>query len=250
MLACGTSLTLIAPVALARPRLVSKYPMTIMIAWVVALVAGAGLTATGLMLMVGPALIHHVEHEAGHSVDAAITETILGWSSVGAIGILAFRVGATVGDLRAEERDSRRETLTLVESGEPVLLGSVKSIRIHSATPFIGAFPSYGRVVFSSGLENALTCDQLLSAAAHEQAHLDRHHRGLLTLARIAASSAPFIPASRHMLQAMRVATELDADDVASSQFGAVVTSSALLASYPNEIGVAERVARLNQRTM
>ena len=127
-------------------------------------------------------------------------------------------------------------------------LGSVDALCIDSSQPFIAALPRHRRVVYSSGLATILKSDELNAAACHEQAHLDRHHSRLLSVARLAASSTPFVPASAHMFRTMRVATELDADDVAASTFGDATTAAALVAAFPNETGVPERVSRLLSR--
>ena len=248
--ALGTAIALLSPVALARPRLVAKTPRHIMLAWILALAVGSLSLTTGLVMMIGSALAHHVEHVAGHDALTAISEIVLGWLSVAVMGIIAFRLGSTVSDIRSERREIARELHTLVGSGEVIHLSCGKALRVSSNQIFIVASHSYRHVIFSSALEAQLTPKQLCAAVSHEQAHLTQHHHLLLSVGRIVSASVPFIPASKHLYQAMRIATELAADDAAVAACGVDVTCDALLLAYPKELGVAERVARLRNRRL
>lgn len=241
----GFTMTAVSPLILARPEFVSRQPMGAMQAWVVTAVISAGATISGLLLMMGSALTHHVVHEPGNASISATVETIAGWIAVAIIGILAFRAGVAISELKADQDDDRRAIATLVLSASPIQLGRIRALQLDSNQPFIVALPRLHQVVLSRGLTDFLNSEQLVAAAEHEQAHLDRHHTRLLSLGRIASSSAPFVPASNHMFQVMRIATELDADDIAARRCGYEAVSQALGLTYPDEPGVAERVQRL-----
>lgn len=203
----------------------------------------------GLLTMIGAALLHHVNHEPGHSSIGAVFETALGWLAVALLGILTFHAGVVANEMQHDHRASQRQISLLVDFGEARSLEGIPTRRIEWEEPLAVASPRHGHVIYSSALEQLLTHRQLCATVAHEWAHIARHHSRLLAVGRFASSSVPFLPASRGLMQVMRIATELEADDMAASRFGAVALADALSVSYPSGIGVAERITRLKSRS-
>lgn len=216
-----------------------------MLLWVWAFGTSSVLMMMGLLTMIGAALVHHVIHDPGHSAIGAVFETVLGWLAVALLGILTFHAGVVANEMQNDHRSTQQQISILSDIGEPRRLAGIPTRRIEWEEPLAVASPRHGHVIYSSSLEQLLTHRQLCATVAHEWAHITRHHNRLLAVGRFASTSVPFLSASKRLMQVMRIATELEADDIAASRFGSDALADALSVSYPTEIGVEERVIRL-----
>lgn len=237
----------VAPV-LARPHLLSSHPKLILWMWV-----GALLTAT---LSLGIALAGLIQRSLRHetaTIPGAVwlgplIDTLLGWAAIAALGLLLFRLGVAISELRARLFAARRQLAYLQRSSEQTVRGGIISWRVPSATSMVGSDAQSRRIFFTTALEAQLTEDELIAALAHEQAHLSGHHALLRHVATLASATAPAFASSREMARATRIATELAADDAAVRQCGAETVARALRSSFPNEGFIDERVERLLSR--
>jgi Zn-dependent protease with chaperone function len=118
-----------------------------------------------------------------------------------------------------------------------------------------GASGQPGHIVVSAGMLRALTAPQRRAMLAHERAHLDRRHPGLLTLAQFAAAANPLLVPVRDAVSFLceRHADELAADEVGDRVLVAEALAAAALAGKVrrvpapafNRLGVVDRVAAL-----
>jgi Zn-dependent protease with chaperone function len=245
--------TFLAPWVLARPALVSAHPRLVLNLWMLALFVSLTSLTLGLGSLVARALRHHVEHITNHDWLGPTIDTVLGWGAIAAFGLITFRLGVAAQELRADTHARNLRLLMLTKGAVPLAVGKHTVLLVESSLHVLGALPSRRQVLLTTSLRDALTPQQLEAALEHEQTHLREHHAALRGIGQLAVAVAPVFPASTRMAQATRIATELVADDVAyrfaSKRYGPDVLADALLAAFPTNPDITERVARLRQRS-
>jgi Zn-dependent protease with chaperone function len=94
-------------------------------------------------------------------------------------------------------------------------------------------------IVVTTAAQNTLTSTELAAVLAHEQAHLDGRHHGILTVVRAIALSVPGLPLFREGVPAVANALEMCADDAAVRRHDASALLSGLvkLAGHPAMAG-------------
>ncbi|MBK5238406.1 MAG: hypothetical protein JJE28_04760 [Actinomycetales bacterium] len=247
------AVTFLTPWVLARPALISAHPRLVLNLWMLALFVSLTSLTVALGSLVARALRHHVEHVTNHDWLGPTIDTILGWGAIAAFGLITFRFGVAAQELRADTHARNLRLLMLLKGAEPFVVGKHTVLLVESPLHVLGALPSRHQVLLTSSLRDALTSEQLESAVEHEQTHLREHHAALRGIGQLAVAVAPVFSASTRMAQATRIATELIADDVASAfsnkKYGPDVLTDALLAAFPTNPDITERVARLRQRS-
>ena len=237
------ALTALAPFALSHPRLLVSQPRLCLTLWKITFTLAAFTITTSLGLFIALALRHHVIHVSGHDSLAPFIDQILGWLAIGIVGVLAFRMGASVQDARTAVSQMNGE-FRMVLAGSRVLRVNEQDISvIESSIPMVGA--RAGRVVATSAMIEKLTSTQLEIVVEHERSHIQRHHSRDIAVANIAEAIAPALTAGKGFASAARITTELIADDDAARVFGNRETADAILTAYPLEPGVSERAERL-----
>lgn len=247
-LALYVILTYFAPRILGNPSLVWKHPQAVVRLWLVSLALSIVALTLGLGLLIARALSHHVNHLHGHDWLGPVIDSILGWVAIAAIGVIAFRLGVAGSDLRAEKRVDDEELSLIVASAKPARIGQNNIFVVDSPRTFIGVIARLRRILMTSKVQTLLNENQLNAALAHEQAHIDGHHFALRTIGELAERTASGIRASKRMSQAMRITTELIADDVAAKKFGSENVADALERGYENDPVLQERIIRLRSR--
>lgn len=241
-------ITLGAAPLLAHPRLMSRHPKLILWLWVSALLTATlslGIALTGLILR---SLRHETNTIPGAVWLGPMVDTLLGWAAVAALGLVLFRLGVALAELRTRLYVARRQLAYLQRSSESTTHGQITAWRVDSATSMVGSDSQSRRIFYTTALEAQLSEDELVAALAHEQAHLRGHHALLRHIAALASATAPAFSSSREMARATRIATELAADDEAARRCGAETVARALRSSFPNEGFIDERVERLLSR--
>ena len=243
------AVTLIAPTVWARPTLVNTHPRLVLWGWVTsALVAGLSLVAA-LLLLIQRSLRHEIDPIPNGVWLGPLVDTILGWASIAALGLILFRVGVAVSDLRGARREQGLALAALSSTGDPVQIGNTHALRVSSDLPLVATLSADKKIFFTTALEGQLSDDQLAAAVTHEQAHLHGHHASLRALAAIATAVAPSFRSTKEMARATRIATELAADDAAARRYGPATVAQALAASFPDEGYIPERIRRLDARS-
>ena len=174
-----------------------------------------------------------------------ILENIFGWIALGVLGILVFRFGAALGELRSSRRALSEQFTLLISQGQITELSGHPVMIFDSAQSVLMAVPSAQCIMVSSELVNKLSPELLQAALAHEQAHLDQRHGVIRAAGILAMAVAPGFSASERMAQATRITTELLADDAASRQCSPHAVAQALKACFGESPLIDERVARL-----
>lgn len=91
-----------------------------------------------------------------------------------------------------------------------------------------------GTIVASSGVARLAPATRG-AILAHERAHLNGHHHGLVRMVDVLARALPWVPLLRSAPPAVRVLVELSADDVAAARCGADQVRDALRVTAGNE---------------
>ena len=240
--------TLVAPLVWARPALVNSHPRLVLWGWVMsALVAGLSLVAA-LLLLIQRSLRHEFDPIPNGVWLGPLVDTILGWASIAALGLILFRVGVAVSELRSAQRERGIDLAVINSSGEVATIDGIRAVRVVSDQPLVATHSAGKQIFFTTVLEAQLSAEQLGAALAHEQAHLRHRHASLRALATIATAVAPSFRSTQEMARATRIATELAADDAAARAYGAATVAQALAASFPTEVFIPERIQRLVAR--
>lgn len=241
-------ITLTAPLMLARPTLVDRYPRSVLWAWVLCLIIAAVSLLLALGILIQRSLRHEVDGVPNGVWLGPLVDTLLGWLAIGVLGLILFRLGVAASEIRSGIRLQSQRLAVIVRSAEPASVLGLDALRLRSDVPVVGTLSSSRTVFFTSALETVLTREQLSAALEHERAHLRGKHAQLRMLASLATAVAPLFRSTQEMSRATRIATELAADDTAARYFGSATVADALAASFPNEEFISERVARLRQR--
>ena len=245
LFAVYAAISLIVPRILANPELVSKRPGFVLWAWFICLGIAALSLLAALVGLVGRALAQHVVEDNSARIVVPILENIFGWIALGVLGILVFRFGAALGELRSSRRALSEQFALLISQGQLNELSGHRVMIFDSAQTVLMAVPSAQCIMVSSHIVTTLSPELLQAALAHEQAHLDQHHGVIRAAGVLAMAVAPGFSASERMAQATRITTELLADDAASRQCSPHAVAQALKACFGESPLIDERVARL-----
>ncbi|MEY2698246.1 MAG: hypothetical protein RL720_202 [Actinomycetota bacterium] len=247
LFAVYAAISLIVPRILADPQLVSKRPGFVLYTWFVSLGIAAISLLTALVGLVGRALAQHVDEVDAARIIVPILENIFGWIALAVLGILVFRFGAALGELRERRRELNEQFALLIPRGQITELSGHRVMIFESPEIILMAVPSANCIMVSSGIIAALSPELLNAALAHEQAHLDQRHGIIRAAGVLAMAVAPGFSASERMAQATRITTELLADDAAAKHFSKHTVAHALRASFGSSPLVEERIARLER---
>lgn len=245
LIAVYAAISLFVPRILADPILVSKRPGMILYAWFASLSIAAISLLTALVGLVARALSQHVVEDNSARIFMPILENVFGWIALGVLGILIFRFGAALGELRSSRRNLNEQFAVLIPHGRITELSGHRVLIFESDETILLAVPSAQCIMVSSHLITSLAPELLHAALAHEQEHLDKHHGAIRAAGILAMAVAPGYSASERMAQATRITTELLADDAAAQKFSRQTVAQALRACFGTSALVEERIARL-----
>lgn len=245
LIAVYAAISLFVPRALANPELVSKRPGFVLYAWFISLGIAALSLLTALVGLVSRALAQYVVEDNSARIFMPILENIFGWIALGVLGVLVFRFGAALGELRAAKRKLDEQFAVLIPRGQITDLYGHRVMVFDSRETMLMAVPSANCIMVSSELISSLSADLLQAALAHEQAHLDQRHGAVRAAGVLAMAVAPGFSASERMAQATRITTELLADDAAAQKFSRHSVAQALRACFGTSALVEERISRL-----
>lgn len=249
LIALYAVISLTAPRILANPRLVSTRPRQVLVVWFISLGISALALVTALIALIARALAQHVTEDNSARIIGPILENVFGWIAVASLGILVFRCGAALSELRVQNRQLAEQFASVSALGERTELDGYDVLLFPSPQPLLMAVPSAHIIMMSSDLAQNLAPALRGAALAHEQAHLDQRHDVIRAAGVLATAIAPGFSASSRMAQATRIATELLADDAAARRTSPALVAQALVAAFGDSPLIAERVQRLTVRS-
>ncbi|MDH6531872.1 beta-lactamase regulating signal transducer with metallopeptidase domain [Aurantimicrobium minutum] len=249
LIALYAVISLTAPRILANPRLVSTRPQLVLMVWFLSRSIAALSLLTALIALIVRALAQYVTDDNSARIIGPILENVFGWIAVAALGIVVFRCGAAVSELRSQNRQLAEQFASVSTLGERTELDGHHVLLFPSSQPLLMAVPSAQIIMMSSDLAQNLSPELRVAALAHEQAHIDQRHDLLRSAGVLAMAIAPGFSASSRMAQATRITTELLADDAAARQTSPAIVAHALVAAFGDSPLIAERVQRLSARS-
>lgn len=249
LIALYAAISLSAPRILANPRLVSSRPRLVLVVWFISLSIAALSLVTALIALIARALAQHGAENYSARLIGPILENIFGWIAVAALGILVFRCGAALSELRSQNRLLHEQFASVSALGSRTELDGYQVLVFASTLPMLMAVPSARIIMMSAELAEQLPPALRAAALAHEQAHLDQRHDLVRAAGILAMAIAPGFSASSRMAQATRITTELLADDAAAQQSSPELVAQALTAAFGESPLIEERVQRLRGRS-
>jgi Zn-dependent protease with chaperone function len=243
------AITVTAPRILTSPHLISKYPRFLIFVWLDALVTALLTLTVGSGLLIADGLAGYGSTTRSDDWPSSVTQTLLAWAAVAFLGIIIFRLGAGVSAIQGEQREGQRAFSKFLETSAS---GNVagRSVKIvDEPSIVVTAIPHTKDIIVSTGFVNSVPERLQRAALLHEQSHISNRHHALLAAAHLAMVAAAGIPASRKFAQAMRISTELAADDDAARTHGASTVADALDACFGDSADVNERSRRLRERS-
>lgn len=209
----AAALTTLAPLLVRRQSWYLHRPDRVLTVWFAALFSSLGaLTAAMLLALTTLAADRDHLHGTRHAV---ITELSV-WALLIMVGAAIALVSARAEGLLSASRQTRRDlqclSTTLAYRTEE--RSGCHVTYLAADEPIACAVTGRSPEIFvSSGLESRLRPTELNAVIEHEIAHLTHRHSLTTYIADLAATTAPWIPASQELRRSTAVLIEFIADD-------------------------------------
>lgn len=227
MLTASIALALLAialawpvPLALSAAAWPSRAPATALLLWQSIALAG-GLSMIGALLTFGlipfgddlvGGLLGLAGVAAGDTVDRVSLLHVFALTGAVLLGGHLLLNLALTADRARRQRQRHRRLVELLSSPVP---DSPGSRMLDTAAPVAYCLPGTGRslTVFSAGLVDLLSSDELRAVIEHEKAHLDQRHHLVLLAFRAWNASLPWFPIASRARREVGLLVEMLADD-------------------------------------
>jgi hypothetical protein len=249
LIALALLVTLVAPSALSRGKLLVNRPKLAIALWISALTVAtlAVLAGTGLLIRV--AIARSIQGEIDENWVTSVAGSISAWLSLAILGVLGFRIIDAAHDLWEERLAAIASLAPLLREANLVVAESTRIYVIESDDVVLTSMPFENAVLLSTATRDALDDSNAFDAAiAHERAHLRGKHSMLVFASRLAMTAAGGFRASQRFTQTIRIAIELVADDEAARLVTTQSLTSALEILYPDRDDIQARALRLRTR--
>ena len=234
-----------APPILDNPGFINARPGVVLGVWLTLLTLSGAALITALIGLASRALQQHIGEIDSARIIGPIAEYVAGWIALAALGIIAFRLIAAIGELNTERTALISRWNLIAPAARQGTSDQNQVMIFDSPEAILLSIPQANVIVVSSQLVDTMDPQLLAAAVAHEQAHLDGRHGLIRLIGVLALAIAPVFTASTRMAQATRIATELIADDAAATTYGRTTVADALEQAFPVSSLIEERVSRL-----
>lgn len=247
-LALFVAITAIAPRILATPRFIANHPRLAIMVWLDTLAMALLALGVGTGLVIADGLAGYVAPATNGNWLNSVAQSLLAWAAVALLGVIVFRLIAAASAIKAEHEAGRRVMSRLLASSVSGDIGGHPVRIFDDSSVVVAAVPQTRDIVVSTGFIGTVPERLQLAALSHERSHLTNRHHALVTAAHLAMATAAGIRASQRFAQAIRISTELAADDEAARIHDAKTVAEALVACFGANPDVAERTQRLMAR--
>ncbi|PYY64438.1 hypothetical protein DEJ30_08215 [Curtobacterium sp. MCPF17_003] len=235
--------TLLAPFLLTRGAWWLHHPQIALRSWLAALIVAAG----SLLLSVGIAAVIVASNAHLHGLGAPAAG-LFAWCGLGVAGGVAALLVANAEPISAaKHRTDVAVTLLVARSTVRVeRIGGQEVAYLRTADP-IACSTADGRVLISTGVEDAMPRGCVRAVIEHERAHVRGRHDLIARVAALNAAAFPRLRTAREFRRTVALLIELVADDAAARVCGPATVCNALtLMDHidPNP-GLALRATRL-----
>ncbi len=229
LLVVAVLVTLISPVLAKPERWSVQHPAAALSLWVTAFVVGCTAFVASVLAVVGVALTQRPGN--GSSWPTAIAVVLVVWTALGALGAMLALLGTRAERSHDDTHATRVKVLLLTACAtyRTRTVSGVEVSFVHSDEPFALSLRDGGpRIVVSQVLDDALEPAQLRAVIEHERTHLQWRHNLIVSIADLAQSCTPWLPAGCAFRRSARLLTELAADDRAARICGVDTCAEAL----------------------
>ena len=246
------------PLLLGRARWPARSPVAALILWQAIALAG-GLSMIGALLVFGLApfgdnlivgVVGLAGYLGGNPSSAEVWHLFALWGAV----LLSLHLGLTlVLTLVRSERQRRRHAQLVTLLSSPL---SATTRLIDSPTPVAYCLPGAlsSVTVFSAGLVELLSDEELRAVIEHEKAHVVQRHDVVLVAFRAWHAALPWFPIASRAQREVGLLIEMLADDRARSQVADPVLATAITlvggASTPDSVAEASRPSDIRLRVL
>ena len=246
------------PLLLGRARWPARSPVAALILWQAIALAG-GLSMIGALLVFGLApfgdnlivgVVGLAGYLGGNPSSAEVWHLFALWGAV----LLSLHLGLTlVLTLVRSERQRRRHAQLVTLLSSPL---SATTRLIDSPTPVAYCLPGAlsSVTVFSAGLVELLSDDELSAVIEHEKAHVVQRHDVVLVAFRAWHAALPWFPIASRAQREVGLLIEMLADDRARARVADPVLATAITlvggASTPDSVAEASRPSDIRLRVL
>ncbi len=246
------------PLLLGRARWPARSPAVALILWQSIALAG-GLSMIGALLVFGLApfgdnliagCVALAGYLAGNPSSAEVWHLFALWGAV----LLSLHLGLTlVLTLVRSERQRRRHAQLVTLLSSPL---TATTRLIDSPTPVAYCLPGAlsSVTVFSAGLVELLSDDELRAVIEHEKAHVVQRHDVVLVAFRAWHAALPWFPIASRAQREVGLLIEMLADDRARARVADPVLATAITlvggASTPDSVAEASRPSDIRLRVL
>lgn len=235
--------TLLAPIILTRGTWWLHRPQLALRLWLGALL----IAAASLLLSVGTAAVIVATNAHMHGIGAPAAG-LFAWCGLGVAGGVAALLAANAEPISAAKRRTDVAVTLLVARStvRSERIGGQEVAYLQTADP-IACSTSDGRVLISTGVEDAMPQACVRAVIEHERAHVLGRHDLIARIAALNAAAFPRLRTAREFRKTVALLIELVADDTAARVCGPATICNALTLMDridPNP-GLELRAARL-----
>ena len=246
------------PLLLGRARWPARSPAAALILWQAIALAG-GLSMIGALLVFGLApfgdnliagVVGLAGYLGGNPSSAEVWHLFALWGAV----LLSLHLGLTlVLTLVRSERQRRRHAQLVTLLSSPL---SATTRLIDSPTPVAYCLPGAlsSVTVFSAGLVELLSDEELRAVIEHEKAHVVQRHDVVLVAFRAWHAALPWFPIASRAQREVGLLIEMLADDRARARVADPVLATAITlvggASTPDSVAEASRPSDIRLRVL
>jgi len=243
LVALAVVVTVLAPSILTRGTWWLHRPQVALHLWLGALTVAA----SSLLLSVGIAAVFVATNAHAHGIGAPAAG-LFAWCGLGVAGGVAALLAANAEPISAAKRRTD-VAVTLLVARSTVRtehIGGHEIAYLHTSDP-IACSTADGRVLISTGVENAMPPACVRAVVEHERAHVLGRHDLIGRVAALNAAAFPRLRTAREFRRTVALLIELVADDTAARICGPATVCNAL--TLMNRIdpspGLELRAARL-----
>ena len=216
--------TLLAPAILTRGTWWLRHPQLALRLWLSALFVAA----TSLLLSVGIAAVIVATNMHGHGVGAPAAG-LFAWCGLGVAGGVAALLAANAEPISAAKRRTDIAVTLLVarSTARTEHIGGQEVAYLQTADP-IACSTADGRVLISTGVEDAMPAACVRAVIEHERAHVRGRHDLITRVAALNAVAFSRLRTAREFRKTVALLIELVADDAAARICGPAAVCNAL----------------------
>lgn len=246
LISLSIAVSLLAPLVLARGTWRVRYPALAIALWLGTFTIGVT-SLTGSVVVASVVVLVHAPTELFGEYGPMVASLFL-WVGLGGVGAL-ITLALTRSEPLTEAQRTTDIAATLLAARSRYRVENIGGDYITYITDdrLIACCTADGRILISSGIEQALPPAHVRAIIEHERSHVRSRHARVIQLAQMGAACFPFLACAREFGRTIRLLSELAADDAAARVCGPAHLCNALntLGTQTGDDGMLLRAERL-----